>query len=116
MTLNFSRSEFACPCCGKDDISSQLVVILQGIRDRIERPIIVTSGVRCLAHNQEVGGTEDSEHMTGEGVDIACTSSSLRYKIIAAALDAGVTRIGIAKSFIHLGIAQYQPQEVVWLY
>lgn len=70
MTKNFSRKEFACPCCGKDNINNKLVDILQTIRDAAGVPVTISSGVRCAKRNKAVGGVENSAHLTGEAADI----------------------------------------------
>lgn len=64
LTENFWRSEFACKCgCGLDDIDPALVDILQDVRDFFERPVLVTSGCRCLDHNEASGGAINSWHL-----------------------------------------------------
>jgi uncharacterized protein YcbK (DUF882 family) len=71
LTANFSRHEFACKCgCGFDTVDYDLVDILQRFRDFIERRVTVTSGCRCPAHNDKVGGGEDSQHLYGRAADI----------------------------------------------
>jgi uncharacterized protein YcbK (DUF882 family) len=44
--------------------------MLQYTRDQIQRPININSGHRCAKHNQEVGGREESRHLTGYAVDV----------------------------------------------
>lgn len=39
-----------------------------------EAPILITSGYRCAALNQAVGGSKTSQHMTGEAADIHINS------------------------------------------
>jgi len=56
LTRNFSRSEFACPCCGRADVDMRLVEALQELRDLAGVPVRVNSGFRCAKHNREVGG------------------------------------------------------------
>lgn len=77
LTNNFSRSEFACKCgCGKNDISPELVNMLQKIRTAMGEPITVTSGCRCEKHNKAVGGVENSWHVKGLAADITCRSGA----------------------------------------
>ena len=119
LTANFSRHEFQCPCgCGLDDINLDLVLFLQAVREAYEAPIRINSGLRCFVHNREVGGTKNSEHLYGDGVDIDCRNSTLRYLVISAAMNAGISRIGIANSFIHIGKSErdVHPQHVIWMY
>lgn len=44
--------------------------ILDPLREAYGGPIIVTSGYRCPALNKAVGGAKNSQHMTGQAVDI----------------------------------------------
>ena len=116
LTKNFSNYEFDCPCCGKLGIKHKLVLIAQATRDIYGQRVIINSGVRCHAHNLEEGGKPNSDHLTGDGIDIHCTTSRLRYHILRSAIEAGVNRIGIGSNFIHLGISDDNPQQVVWTY
>ena len=70
MSKDFDRAEFACPCCGADDIDPTVVKYCQLIRDRIGKPVCVSSGVRCRSHNQAVGGVTHSSHLKGLAADI----------------------------------------------
>lgn len=44
--------------------------VLDPLRDKFGRPIMVNSGFRCTALNKAVGGASTSQHMTGEAADI----------------------------------------------
>jgi Uncharacterized protein conserved in bacteria len=72
LTANFNLREFQCPCCGAVKIDPELVRRLQVARDRIGKPIIVTSGYRCPDHNRRVGGASNSQHLHGRAADIYC--------------------------------------------
>ncbi|MFI5224600.1 MAG: D-Ala-D-Ala carboxypeptidase family metallohydrolase, partial [Nitrospirales bacterium] len=89
---------------------------LDSIRSTIGRPLIVLSGWRSDEHNAEVGGVDSSAHTDGLGVDIACRESRLRFLILQAALNVGISRIGIAKGFVHLDADTSKPPQVAWLY
>ena len=122
LTENFSEWEFKCKCgCGICMVDTSFLLKLQATRSMSNVRFTITSGCRCLKHNEKEGGTERSDHITTdviacEGVDIFCTNSHMRYKIINAALVSGFSRIGIHKTFIHLGVSRITPQEVVWVY
>jgi zinc D-Ala-D-Ala carboxypeptidase len=53
----------------KDNLNL-LGILLQDIRDIIDKPITVSSGVRCPELNKKVGGTADSRHQKGLAADI----------------------------------------------
>lgn len=44
--------------------------VLQPLRDVWKQPIVISSGFRCLALNEAVGGVANSQHLVGEAVDI----------------------------------------------
>ena len=116
ITKDFSRKEFACHCgCGKDDICQTLVEILQTIRNEIEIPIIIHSGVRCEKYNAEVGGEKKSAHIRGRAVDIKCLDSRTRYNLIWKLINR-FDRIGIGKDFIHVDIDYTLPRQMIWIY
>ena len=64
-------------------------------------PFHITSGFRCGSHNREVGGRENSRHMTGEAVDILCIHPRERGIILEALNLAGIVSVAIHESFIH---------------
>lgn len=70
ISKDFNRREFACPCCGKDNIAQSLVDTVQAIRDAAGVPVVVNSGVRCQKHNKAVGGVANSSHVEGLAADI----------------------------------------------
>ena len=128
LTRNFSHSEVACKCgrCrGAAKISPDLMRRLQQMRDAIGGPIRIPSGVRCRKHPEsrkrptsshvpnELG---DGEGKVGHAVDIAAVGSRRRFRLLAAAIAAGFTRIGIGKSFLHLDNDYNKSQGVIWDY
>lgn len=44
--------------------------VLQPLRDKVGKPITVSSGYRCKKLNELVGGSATSQHVTGEAADI----------------------------------------------
>lgn len=115
---HFTESEFA----SSDDPSSgalidhSLVDTLDIIREECGFPFHINSGVRTPSHNAEVGGKTESEHLTGNAVDISVSDSRQRFLIVQSAIKHGINRIGVAKSFVHLGNSPNHPQDVLWTY
>ena len=62
----FQAKEFKCPCCGINAVHPRLVLRLDKIRAEIGVPLRISSGVRCPAHNANVGGATNSYHMPQE--------------------------------------------------
>lgn len=68
---HFKKSEFTCKCgCGMNNISIELVKVLEDIRNHFGQPVVVTSGCRCASHNKKVGGVQGSRHVVGKASDI----------------------------------------------
>ena len=44
--------------------------LLEPIREMVDRPVVVTSGYRCLALNRAIGGAKKSAHQFGRAADI----------------------------------------------
>ncbi len=113
ITRNFNYSEFSCPCCGKNNISIDLVNHLQEIRD-VVGPMFINSGCRCKSHNEEVGGEDNSAHIRGLACDIYCSDSWSRYNLLAM-IPSRFPRYGIRNTFIHVDIDKSLPQDVCWV-
>lgn len=118
----FKPEELRCRCghanCDAPaEASPTLLIALNRLRSLWGRPIVVTSGLRCKPWNTRVGGKPDSEHLTGEAADIECPDSSMRYELLRLVFRFDiVTRVGIGKTFLHLGVSQRLPAKVVWHY
>lgn len=68
---HFKKNEFTCKCgCGMNNISIELVKVLEEIRNHFGQPCTVTSGCRCATHNKRVGGVQGSRHVSGKASDI----------------------------------------------
>jgi zinc D-Ala-D-Ala carboxypeptidase len=78
-------------------------------------PFRITSGYRTEAHNKKVGGVKGSSHTKGCAVDIAVNSGLQRSAIVCALAKVGFTRIGIAKTFVHVDLDK-EKQNSIWLY
>lgn len=66
----FKDSEFTCECgCGLNLEKDGIKRIADEIREHFNRPMIITSGTRCVKHNKEVGGVQGSYHTTGNAID-----------------------------------------------
>lgn len=118
--IHFEPYEFACSCgkCGLGfkDMKEDYLIMLEEAREYSECPYVLTSAMRCILHNKNEGGSNNSEHLTGEAVDISTPNSRIRFRVLYGLIMAGFTRIGIGPDFIHAGIRPAKNQEVVWLY
>ena len=62
----------------KKNIELLVEKILDPLREKFGKPIIVTSGYRCKELNKAVGGAAKSQHMSGEAADIRSVEDSKR--------------------------------------
>ena len=104
-------------------MSEKLLKTLDEIREVYGKPIIINSGYRTEAHNAKVGGIMPdanglggSSHLKGLAVDIHCTTSQERHDLLQLFLLHNITRIGIAKTFIHIDVDEDKAQRVIWTY
>lgn len=71
LSANFRVREFRC----QDDtdpifVDSDLVDILQNVRDHFGKAVTITSAFRTASHNKKVGGATYSQHLYGKAADI----------------------------------------------
>lgn len=101
LSKNFKRKEFQCPCCDVDTVDAQLIEILQRLRDHFEKRVVVTSGSRCNAYNEKIGGGKKSQHLTGRAADIAV--QDVPTAIVQELLeDWNVPGLGCYDNFTHV--------------
>ena len=114
----FKLEEFDSP----DEVGSgkhmhqEILHMLDAVRKKFGKPIKIKSGYRTVARNKKIGGVSKSSHLKGLAVDISCTNSVDRFKLLNLLLEAGFNRIGIAKTFIHVDIDKNKSQNVIWGY
>ena len=115
---NFPKEEFDCKVTGENNMQHEFMEKLQRIRNVYGKAMKVTSGFRSVKHPVEARKTHSNgEHTQGYCADIYCDNSADRYTLISLALTNGVTRIGVAKNFLHLGIGgKGLPNNVIWDY
>lgn len=101
---NFTLHEFQC----KDGsqlvkLDERLLVLLQTLRDKVQKPIIVHSGYRTPTYNKKVGGSPKSQHMEGTAADISITGMK-PAEIAKIAEEVGFDGIGIytKQGFVHV--------------
>lgn len=122
LTVNFSKSEFACSCgCGLCNVDAEFINKLQIARTIARMPFKIISGCRCKDCNNNAGGKPTSDHLASEdvacrGADIECLNSSVRFAIVSSCLAVGLNRIGIGNGFVHVGMRPDNPQYVMWVY
>lgn len=104
LSKNFHLSEFVCKDGSeKVKIDHQLIYRLQLLRDKIGKPVRITSGYRTEQWNKDVGGVPSSQHLLGKAADIQVDGITPE-NLAAVAADVGFDGIGIYKNFLHVDV------------
>lgn len=107
---NFSPEELACHGDGELMVDIPSLDLLQKLRDRIGKPLIVESAFRNVAWNKHVGGVKDSQHLKAKAFDISMSNQDPEH-FLEAAHAVGFTGFGTYpdQNFIHIdtGPARY---------
>lgn len=111
---------FRCPCnrpeCDAPLPMPELLDVLDLLRGAVNRPLIITSGVRCEQRNTSIGGELDSEHLTGRAADIWAPSSNEMYTLVEAGYSVGLARLGVYRDkHLHIDVSLTKPQRVLWI-
>jgi hypothetical protein len=64
------------------DNLNRLADYLDGIRAKLGKPILISSGYRCLMLNKAVGGVVNSQHQKGLAADLICADMESLEKIL----------------------------------
>jgi zinc D-Ala-D-Ala carboxypeptidase len=100
---SFSPREIACKGTGKVLLNEQALDKLQALRDRLRKPLILTSAYRSPEHNRKVGGAKNSRHMQGDAFDVRMDNHD-PFEFEAAARAVGFTGFGFypKSGFMHI--------------
>ena len=81
--------------------------VLEPVRERLGRPIIVNSGYRCPIHNAAVGGVANSQHLRGEAADLHCYDNRRLARIIVE--QGRYDQLIIYPTFVHVSYKRNGP-------
>lgn len=116
LTKNFELEEFtSSPTAKKYNIQNlppKLVIenlkslceyILQPIRDKVEKPVKINSGYRCLSLNKKVGGVPTSQHVLGQACDFKIEGLT-SYEIAEVVLELNLPfdQLILYPTFVHV--------------
>ena len=120
MSRYFKAEEFrkCVPACDISDMSPAFLAKLDRVRERAGIPLVLNCAYRTRQWDKAKGRTGTSAHCTNPcvAVDIRCRTSANRFKIVRAAIEEGIRRIGIAKTYVHLDDDPTKAQDVIWDY
>ena len=106
LAKHFKVKEFAC----KDEtpvvfIDDYLIFVLDILRNKINKPVIITSGYRTPEWNKKCGGAKYSYHMRGMAADIRVEGMSAKQ--LANKLNEIIPEecgIIVYKSWVHFDV------------
>lgn len=118
MSKYFQESEFkrCTPSCRMEQMDPAFLTLLDRVREAAGIPLVLNSAYRSPAYEKKKGRTGTSSHCEGKAVDVRCNASTNRYKILKAAMECGIRRIGVGKTYIHLDSSETHAQDVIWHY
>ena len=104
----FQDAEFrkCVPPCTIDDMQQVFLDKLDELRFYAGIPLVLNCAYRSVEYDKKKGRSGKSAHCAGLAVDIRCTTGQNRLKILRACYRAGITRIGIGRTFIHVDMGE----------
>jgi len=110
----FKPSEFRCKgkeCKDKPDpvMDEKLLILLDKIREKVGKPIVVNCGFRCPRHNKDVGGATNSTHMYCKAADLSAVGIGVN-ELAQIAEECGFDGIGRYPkgNFVHVDSRGYK--------
>lgn len=92
--------------------------LLEPLRRIIQKPMVITSGYRCLELNKAIGGSKTSQHLAGEAADIHCGGAldvlELAQNVLQHKLP--FDQMILYSSFLHLSFKAHGEQRQQVLY
>ena len=119
----FKEKELCCKCCGqlppfaRENIEALVENVLDPLRERYGKPIIVNSGYRCPKHNKEVGGVAGSQHLRGEACDIRPSEPGDLNRLRQLIMDShNFDQLIVYKNFLHVSWKRSgkERRQVLW--
>lgn len=101
---HFRLNEFRCkdgtdPVC----VNGELVAILEFVRSKFGKPVVINSGYRTPSYNRKIGGAKFSQHMYGRAADIVVedVKPEVVYNCLCEAFP-NSCGFGLYASFVHV--------------
>jgi len=86
-------------------------LILDPAREKLGKPITISSGFRSQAVNKAVGGVSSSQHTKGEAADLICSDNKKLFEIIRQQekFDQLIWEYGtdIEPAWVHVSVTKY---------
>ncbi len=101
ISKNFKLREFECREGQEVKLDPELLQKLQALRDKVGKPIVITSGYRTPTYNKKIGGAPKSQHVEGKAADIWINGLSPK-QVAKLAEEVGFRGIGTYSTFTHV--------------
>ena len=97
------QEEFAkaTPSCSFLQMDPFFMRCIEEVRTRSGVPFHINSAYRTVDYEKSKGRSGNSFHCVGQAMDVRCTSSVDRYKILEAVMFYGQLSVMIYPTFIH---------------
>lgn len=115
----FSEKEFnkCTPFCSMEDMEQDFLYLMDDIRRKAGIPLIINCAYRSKEYDIKKGRSGNSAHTYGLAVDFKCLDNQTRQKIVKAAHECGVVRMGIGRTFIHIDMGERLGlRPAIWVY
>lgn len=118
-TKDFKAHEFRCKCqyCLKSKphkVTQEAAERLQELRDKVGRPLAVSSAYRCERHPSEANKKAPGQHNKGTAFDVIVRDGAEAYQIQKIAFELGFSGIAFGNGFVHIDVRKTTP--VCWRY
>lgn len=114
----FSNNEVSCHCCGSMGVTPGLLQFLDELRERVGGPVEISCAYRCPAHNAEVGGVSNSQHIFGTAADILIPTGYTVDSLADLCFELGADACGYYydQGFVHadLRYGRWSGAHITW--
>lgn len=99
----------------KNNIKELVFQVLQPLRDKIDKPIHISSGYRCLKLNKAVGGVATSQHVQGQAADIKVEDMT-PYEVAKVVMELYLPfdQMILYPNFVHISISPRDRRQLLY--
>lgn len=99
----------------RNNVKELVYHILQPLRDKLDKPIHINSGYRCLKLNKAVGGAPTSQHVFGQAADIRVDGVE-PFEVARMIVDMGLPydQLGLYDTFVHVSVSSRQRNQIFY--
>lgn len=90
------------------NIQDLVTYVLQPLRDKLNKPIYISSGFRCEKLNKLIGGVKTSQHLLGQAADITYSGNIEELYEYIEMINLPVDQVILYKNknFIHISYSK----------